>query len=472
MNKNKIFLALMLIVIASIAFFVIKSFSSDSEPKLSGLDELIRIDDIINKEVFGGNSPSDESIREGIKYLNDFLPLYRKEVENHIRLSNRVDVDDSEAVLELLSRHDKIIKIKDSANICTSFELSYLEIVLKEEGIRESVIRNFIRKLEQRCEISEQLDVVSVNRSREETIKASDDFIEVESDAVPVGYSFVAQRPTDGKRRVVTIVVDGNERGPVEVITEVPLIGKRVVGKGSEEQIISQVIPVLNEILALWNTQTFNRENLSKLLHNGEEDVLSKLEEDYQGVIFNWMRFTDVEPIKDNVSFKEVSRDSSFVMSIPISVENVQARTDTSIPFYYEHNTDSWRVDEETFKALFSITGRQYLKGSHTPEVLSFFEQPDCKVENLSIQGLQIEGRNRLVVTSQGTISNIFIRVPGRDTLSELNNRLFSDEIIELINSKRVNSITIAEMQHSVYVSFHIGSSKCKTAEDLVVNFD
>jgi hypothetical protein len=231
-----------------------------------------------------------------------------------------------------------------------------------------------------------------------------------------------------------------------------------------------------------------DEERIAVYLEERVKSEAPKLQAQYARTAFNWMRFSGVSAVTDGVTFTDrsnsVSRtvpgsaDHPFIMKVPLTITDVEDRTDVSIPLYYDPEMDKWKLGKAAFDAFHNIATKQFYTAQFEPDTFTYVANESCKdawgfrvASGLAVSDIRLSGQSSLrFTTTNGRVRNGFLRMSGRDAVSEVKGNThnwlaLSEDDIERINAEKETSFVLTG------VTVGTNGGDCKITDDITMRF-
>ena len=464
-NPKPFLLALLILIILGGGFFVYQTITSSKKvSETASLESLaIRFENWTNSYVLA-KSASEETFDKWLKEGLELVNLYQKSVEVYLNSAQKLNPKYPEKFKELFEK-DKIIReIEGYVELSELFDL------------RKTKEGEMIYKIFNESQIL--LNKVKITEGAWEIIEAK--YQEKENNKIPIGYSFTINEPEDGTKQNITVIVKGVNKGKVNIITKEPKDGEKIIGTGSQEEVAKVVSAKLDEIIKLFQNQTFDANNILSFLEEKSKEKAIYWENEYKNTILNWRRFDQYEIVPGQTNFEKtssyrISKSLPLRILLPVKVKYYQAgyweESIPQIPFYYDKEKDDWVSVNETIEKIFNIIGNQVILAKASPDTFTFPKTKDCDISDreVKIENINISGKNTLKGDFSKSISSIIFTIGNYQSEPiNIDGTLLPDLISYVNNNKKTTWVgKTFKYQYSGWWS----SANCEASPNITFTF-
>lgn len=466
-NPKPFLLALLMFIVLGGGFFVYQTITSPKRvSETASLESLaIRFENWTNSYMLAKGA-SKETFEKWLKEGLELANLYQKSVEVYLSSAQKLSPKYPEQFKELWEK-DKILR--EIADYQSSYY--FLDLGKTKGGEKFYKIFN---------EAAILLNKVKIIEENSEVIKA--EYQEKENNKIPIGYSFITTEPENGRKQDISVIVEGENKGTVNIITKEPKDGEKIIGTGSQKDIAKIVSAKLDEIIKLFQGQTLNAANTLPFLDEENKERAIYWENEYKNTVLNWRRFDEYEVISGQVTFEKDSYYRSETESLPIKillpvkVKYYQAgywgEQIPKIPFYYNKENNEWISTNETIEKIFNIINNQIIPAKVSPDTFTFPKTKECDLydRKVKIENITIFGKNTLKGDFwRRNVSNIVFLVGDYQSEPISIGSSLPGELIETVN-KTKNTVLIGKTFRYEYSGWW-SNYKCEASTNISFTF-
>lgn len=427
--------------------FIKSRLESGNAMEIDSLRALSVENDALEKEmtvVFSGRSSSKEDIDAVLKKTESYVDRYSVVAKAFAQYAESVSLTNDVGLKDFVEKKALVDELGPHEGDCDVISLSASALV-PTDSLDAKQKAEFFSLMTRYCADSEPLRNIIVKKN---TKPVEGTYREEKSQDIPIGYSIVSQEPVNGERGMVSVSINGKEKGSRDIVSKDSIEGVKLMGAGKTEDIGKKVDAKLQEILLLWRDQKFSASDILPFLDEKNKKKATDWESAYKKTVFNWARFDKLKSSANQIEFKDTESNKDFPITAYIPVQDTYyvGYGKPQIPFFYDVKTNAWVSSNATIAELFALVeGQSLFAMDISPDTFRYKKTDSCKSgwffdvdKSIKITKVSIDGYATFKYSLEGGYTRKeTVVVEGMNDDPIQGNKILPSDVISYINKEK-----------------------------------